>query len=863
MGALSTVYEVVQRLLMDEFEAIESAVREGRENWLLKSLDERGVAQELIRQQYTGRYPFELLQNANDAAAKGREEVGITGLTSVRFVLTETSLIVANMGSPFGEAEIRAICGLGRTSKDPRKSIGYKGIGFKAVGEISESAQILSDGVRFQFNAGRVREEVFRRVGRLSDEQHLPVYAFPFPVDEPDLASDADTVRTCFDEGYVTVLRLPLKQGVDSDKVEDDLLRTLTPRTLLLLDATERLEVRGTSRDFTATRAVEERDGYVEALLELSDGKLEQWLVFRRSMPIEDVNLTKPLGRSWSEVTEVGIAAAFPLNEAGQPDPGDAVPLHVYFQSEEITGFSFIVHGDFVLDLDRRHVSESPEAIAYNTWLLENFSRYLAAEIGPRLSRLYPESRSPVAALAPQARGTGFGARLQETCLDELRNSPFVPVVSGSYLAPSQAKLLPDDLTDSGSAHHFADLTEHANLALASVEADKRARRFLRSSFNCEPILLREVLTRIRRPSTSDEYRELYEWLVGWAENQGSLKFARALSDVACLLTQADRWCSPSERVFFPRERDAPDLPEELPIEIVVVPDVEGARELMEAAGVRSFQWRALVLESILPILTDTDAEESLRAKAHEGLRTYFETQGRGDREILSRVGSVLLPARDLSGRERQLRDAQRMYFSKDWLGTNGLEQIYGSFGEVEFLDWAPPEDSDDRQRLASYFHALGVSNHPRLDAIEDSNYPIPRAPGHPHRRYGQFWQKWLNSDEVQSTVLCGQHHPESQLLRSSYALDRFPELVESHDPTKMRSLYEELASNWSSYEVATKSIVHCRHSQHAGNRDRALSSFFMSMLTTADWIPSVVRGEVRLLPPTKVWRAATKFLAR
>jgi hypothetical protein len=515
-----------------------------------QSLDERGIAQELIRQQYTGRYPFELLQNANDASAKGREELGIAGHASVRFILTETSLMVANMGSPFGEAEIRAICGLGRTSKDPRKSIGYKGIGFKAVGEISESAQILSDGVRFQFNGSRVRQEVLNRVGRLSDEQHLPVYAFPFPIDDSDLASDAEDVQTCFDEGYVTVLQLPLKDGIHRDKVENDLLRTLTPRTLLLLDATERLEVKGTSQDFTATRAVVERKGYVEALLELSDGTLEQWLVFRCSLPIEDSSLTKPLGRNWSEVTEVGIAAAFPLNEAGQPDPGAAIPLHVYFQSEEITGFSFIVHGDFVLDLDRRHVSESPEAIAYNSWLLEHFSRYLAAEIAPCLCRLYPESGSPVAALAPEVQATGFGARLQEACLKELRDSPFVRVVSGSHLAPSETILLPDDLIEPRLAHHFADLIEHSNLALASVEADTRARCLLRRSFNCEPIHPREILTRIRRPSTSDEYRELYEWLVGWAEKQDSLKFARALSEIACLLTQAGRWCSPSERVF-------------------------------------------------------------------------------------------------------------------------------------------------------------------------------------------------------------------------------------------------------------------------------------------------------------------------
>lgn len=103
---------LVTRLLDDELATLRLQVAAGHRDQALKALDERGNAQELVRQQYSGRYAFELLQNANDAA------IGSSGQAAVRFQVTDTSLVVANMGTGFGEDEVRAICSLGRSSKN-------------------------------------------------------------------------------------------------------------------------------------------------------------------------------------------------------------------------------------------------------------------------------------------------------------------------------------------------------------------------------------------------------------------------------------------------------------------------------------------------------------------------------------------------------------------------------------------------------------------------------------------------------------------------------------------------------------------------------------------------------------------------
>ncbi len=146
--------DLAARERADEVSSVELLLNRGRRDYALKTLDERGGAQELVRQQYSGRYPFELLQNANDAA----RESGIPG--RARFLLTDTALLVADDRFGFGERQLKAICSLGRSSKGPATSIGHKGLGFKSVGEITERPQIVSTQASFQFDAERVQRDL-------------------------------------------------------------------------------------------------------------------------------------------------------------------------------------------------------------------------------------------------------------------------------------------------------------------------------------------------------------------------------------------------------------------------------------------------------------------------------------------------------------------------------------------------------------------------------------------------------------------------------------------------------------------------------------------------------------------------------
>ena len=96
-----------------------------------------------IAQEYRGRCILELLQNAHDALANA--EPGDP--RRISFVLStdpEPVLLVGNSGLPFRHEDFKGICQLAQSPKDPNKSVGNKGLGFRSVLEVSGCPEIWS-----------------------------------------------------------------------------------------------------------------------------------------------------------------------------------------------------------------------------------------------------------------------------------------------------------------------------------------------------------------------------------------------------------------------------------------------------------------------------------------------------------------------------------------------------------------------------------------------------------------------------------------------------------------------------------------------------------------------------------------------
>ena len=94
---------------------------------------------EHIGADYHGRFLVELIQNAEDQTTKA----GISNGFAV-VVRTRTHVYVLNQGLPFDDTGIRSITSAGISPKRAEESIGNKGVGFKAVFQVSSTPEIFT-----------------------------------------------------------------------------------------------------------------------------------------------------------------------------------------------------------------------------------------------------------------------------------------------------------------------------------------------------------------------------------------------------------------------------------------------------------------------------------------------------------------------------------------------------------------------------------------------------------------------------------------------------------------------------------------------------------------------------------------------
>lgn len=95
-------------------------------------------------------FVLELVQNADD-----NDYTGLRGdKPTLMFVLFKDCIVVLNNEVGFTERNIRAICDVGKSTKDPQRSgyIGQKGIGFKSVFRVTNTPEIHSQGFHIKFD---------------------------------------------------------------------------------------------------------------------------------------------------------------------------------------------------------------------------------------------------------------------------------------------------------------------------------------------------------------------------------------------------------------------------------------------------------------------------------------------------------------------------------------------------------------------------------------------------------------------------------------------------------------------------------------------------------------------------------------
>ena len=257
---------------------------------------------DLLGQLYSERthFIFELIQNAEDA-----------GATELAFGLSEDRLEVRHDGRPFTEADVRGVCGVGKSGKSgDLTKIGKFGIGFKSVYAYTKTPSVHSSDEHF-------------RIER---------YVRPFAADPLDGPASGTLFVFPFDHDTLSATVAVQEIASALNKIE--------PGTLLFLRNIERVRVAGVQ----ITESVLERTAVSRARssrhVTLANGRGradEEWLVWHRQLD----ELGQPALR-----VEIAFRVGT-VNGQYRLVRRDDSPLAVFFPTQKETFLGFLIQGPY------------------------------------------------------------------------------------------------------------------------------------------------------------------------------------------------------------------------------------------------------------------------------------------------------------------------------------------------------------------------------------------------------------------------------------------------------------------------------------------------------------------------------------
>ena len=443
----------------------------------------------LLAEKYDDRthFIFELLQNAEDALARRHNW---RGSRTVSFRLTQATLRVTHSGAPFDDRDVRSICGIAESTKNPTR-IGRFGIGFKSVYAFTARPEIHSGDEDFA----------------------IEDFVQPVPVDPVER------------EPEETVFVFPFRPG-DADAVQQitNGLKRLGPRTLLFLREIEeiRWSVDGGPSGFYMR---EELDTISEGIREVAvigeagrdDEVDETWLVFSR--PVRD-----PQGSSEGSVEMAFLLERDASTGLDRVRPISRSPLVVFFPTVLETYLGFLLHGPF-------HTTPSRDNVPHDDLWNQRCVSEAASLLGAAMRWQRDNKRLDADALhclpfdsREFPDGSMFRALFDET-KRLLTDEPLLPRHGGGYIPATKARLARTkdlrDLFDHSQLTELLGSQDEVSWLSGDISQDRTPdlRRYLMGELGVSELTPEAVVSRLSceflRSQSVQWIQRLYEFLGG------------------------------------------------------------------------------------------------------------------------------------------------------------------------------------------------------------------------------------------------------------------------------------------------------------------------------------------------------------
>lgn len=365
-----------------------------------RMLEDLAAMEKYMSESYDGRTFVELIQNADDAQS-----------SAVRVFSVDDTLIVANTGRPFNEADIMAICRSGSSNKQRGTSIGYRGVGFKSATTISSEIVIYSGGAYFTFS----KELCAKTLGKTVDR--VPTVRIPFPYEEKHLSAkvssaiegaEADGFTTFFIFLHANIRKFITElEGFNSGWLL--FLKNISKVELDLLDIRKTCKV--------SRKTISDQDSLVKII-----GGKEQWYI----------------------VTDGAVSLAFKYDERGiVPCSNNDSSFHCFLPTMDKTGYPFKVNADFSTDPSRKHLildDMTKQALERITRLYASFVTRVMISKDEKLLVAATLINSPLSL-------SELASELEKGILQKLRQTDWVTLNSGAITSPENTHILPSWLT--------------------------------------------------------------------------------------------------------------------------------------------------------------------------------------------------------------------------------------------------------------------------------------------------------------------------------------------------------------------------------------------------------------------------------
>lgn len=315
-------------------------------------------------------FVYELLQNANDYPVEGRS-------VDVEFHITDNYLLFLHSGDKFNVRNISGICGINEKEKVAnKKTIGYKGIGFKTVFLNNHYVYLRTGDYSFRFDEGETPE---KKVGGKIKRLGAPFQILPIWTEHNEVAREVNDIFDNVEDKFRVqiALRPDNKNLLHTGKnCYENLFREVFSDSNIILFIPNINSVR------VFINGQEERSCFrnnEEWIVGDYENKIEEDLLLLINKTIEKGNSRIPEKYTDFDYTKVSFACK---HEDAIIKPVEDATLYCYLPTKASWGLPFLMNTDMIPKGDRNDIETEVKLVDEDE---TNFNEELAAIAGSKL----------------------------------------------------------------------------------------------------------------------------------------------------------------------------------------------------------------------------------------------------------------------------------------------------------------------------------------------------------------------------------------------------------------------------------------------------------------------------------------------